>query len=408
MDTTFRFLHASDLHLEHPPGGLAEIPDHLRAAMTDAVYRSAARVFEAAIKHHVDFILLCGDVLDVQRAGPRGIVFLEEQFEKLAAAGIRVYWAGSPLDRFERWTHEWTLPSNVHRFATDRVEQIIHQRAGEPLVLMLGTSMTREGRVPTALFDTRHSELFSVAAAYGTVGVDSLSDRGIDYWALGGEHARQSLLAGTVTVHYCGSPLGRNLREAGPRGCTLVHVDDTRRVRTTFVPTDAIRYCDERIALDESAPRDELFRAMSERLAEHLIDPFGPELLVEFHVIAPQSLTAELRSPKFNSDLVARLRTEHGGKRPGAWTVRIKTEPIAPPADLFEEETLLGEFLRSARLYAEHPDEPLSLEGYLAERHLAGRLSALASLNDTELRREVLAEATALGVDLLHPQGDRS
>ena len=59
----FRFLHASDFHLERPPAGLAELPDHIRDVLVEAPYRAATNVFEAALAHEVDFVLLAGDIV---------------------------------------------------------------------------------------------------------------------------------------------------------------------------------------------------------------------------------------------------------------------------------------------------------------------------------------------------------
>src|SRR5690606_28155332 len=101
------------------------------------------RVFETALKHRVDFVLLAGDVVQPRKSGPRAIVFLNEQFRKLAEAGIQVYWAGSIADNFETWAELWPLGDNVHRFATDRVERVIFFREDEPLVQILGTSAQR-------------------------------------------------------------------------------------------------------------------------------------------------------------------------------------------------------------------------------------------------------------------------
>ena len=109
MTQPFRFVHAADFHLERPLRGLAEVPDHLRVALIDAPYRAAERVFDAAIKERVDFVVLAGDILDPLAAGPRGLVFLGEQFQRLAAQGIRVYWAGGRSDDFERWIDAWHI-----------------------------------------------------------------------------------------------------------------------------------------------------------------------------------------------------------------------------------------------------------------------------------------------------------
>ena len=94
----FRFLHAADFHLEAVPQGIAEVPDHLRESLLEAAYRSAARVFDAALAEEADFLILAGDLLHVEQAGPRGSLFLMEQFQRLAERGMAVYWAGGPSD----------------------------------------------------------------------------------------------------------------------------------------------------------------------------------------------------------------------------------------------------------------------------------------------------------------------
>ena len=52
---------------------------------------SAAGVFETALAEKVDFVVLSGDLLHSRHAGPRGPLFLIEQFERLAERNIAVY-----------------------------------------------------------------------------------------------------------------------------------------------------------------------------------------------------------------------------------------------------------------------------------------------------------------------------
>jgi hypothetical protein len=405
MDTSLRFLHAADLHLERPAGGLAEIPDPLRAVLADAPYRAGARVFDAAIKHQVDFVVLAGDVVDPLSAGPRALVFLGEQFQRLAEHGVRVYWAGGRADRFDRFLDLWQPGDNVHRFPLARVECVVHTRAGEPLAQILGTSTLARKQVAFADFQPEPAGRFSVAVAYGTADDEPRAMPGINYWALGGRHARASLAAPPITAHYCGTPQGRRPKESGPHGCTLVHVDPAGRVRTVFVPTDAVRYLDERVTVDESTSGEQLLHILNERIGELLVDPFGPDLLIRWTVVGSRSLAARFRRGNLSADLVARVRDEHGAKRPAAWTVAIQVPSAhhAPP-EQYDEQTLLGEFLRTLRHYAEHPERPLDLSKFLGERHLAGSLATLANVDDPALRRRVLAEAAALGSELLSPR----
>jgi DNA repair exonuclease SbcCD nuclease subunit len=405
MDRSFRFLHAGDLHLDVPPGSLAEVPEVLRGALADAPYRAAERVFDAAVKFQVDFLVLAGDVVDPALSGPRAIVFLDEQFRRLADHGIRVYWAGGSSDQFEQFVDAWPLPENVLRFPQFRVQRLVHHRGGEPLMHILGTSTDGQTSLDGADFTIDPAGLFSVAVAHGTSDVDALTNRGIHFWALGGSHVRRTLASGPLTIHDCGTTQGRHAGESGPHGCTLVQVDETDRVRTTFIPTDAVRYLDERVTVDETTAYEQLFEILTQRVAELLVDPFGPELVVRFSIVGSRALAERLRPGRWSAELVSRLRGEHGAKRPAAWTVSVEApSALDVPDELYDEKTLLGEYLRTVRHFLESPDERLNLAPYLAERHLAGHLGALGSLDGPSVRRRVLAEAAALGIELLSPR----
>src|SRR5262245_61804717 len=95
---SLRLLHASDLHLERPIYGLADVPEHLVELLIDAPFRAAEQVFETALSEAVDAVLLAGDVLNVDRAGPPAIMLLLEQFARLGDRGIPIYWAGGVAD----------------------------------------------------------------------------------------------------------------------------------------------------------------------------------------------------------------------------------------------------------------------------------------------------------------------
>src|SRR5260221_899925 len=103
----FRFLQASDFHLEQPPHGLPEIPDHLIEPLAEAPYCAAARVFDLALAEEVDFVLLAGNLVHPHRTGPHGLTFLHEQFTRLAQRAVAVYWAAGEIDCREQW------PANI-------------------------------------------------------------------------------------------------------------------------------------------------------------------------------------------------------------------------------------------------------------------------------------------------------
>ncbi len=403
MGSPFRFIQSGNFHLERPPRWLAEIPDSLRAALVDAPYRAAERVFDAAIKERVDFVVLVGELFVASTSGPRAPVFLADQFDRLARQGIAVYWALAREP--ESWFDDWPLPRSVVRFPFGRVERYVHRRQGEPVAQILGTSSPRRRKIQPADFQGAEGDSFALAAAHGHLDAQSVAAHPIQFWALGGEHERRTLSGGSSMTHDAGSPQARRPSELGPHGCTLVQVDEAGRARTSFIATDAVRYQREHVDVDEFIDGEQLFQILNDRTAELLGDPFGPELLVQWTVTPNKSLAVPLRRGKLAAELVGRLRAEHASKRPAAWTVGIEVESSAALADdKLNEESLLGEFLRTVRHYVEHPDEPIDLEPYLAERHLAGTLAAAVALAEPAVRQRVLAEAARLGIELLCPQ----
>ncbi len=405
----FRFIHAADFHLETPPSGVTEVPDHLRELFIESAYLAAERVFETVLAEQVDLLVLAGDILDPQHTGPRGPLFLAEQFERLAERGVVVYWAGGRVDPPDAWPPSVRLPDNVHVFPRGRPEECIHSRDGTPLVRLLGASRGRGEIIRTVDFDPDPGGLFSIAVTHGSAEPDALQSRGIEYWALGGRHERSTPLTTPCTAHYPGSPQGRRPDQHGPHGCTLVQVDQQRHVRGTLMPTDVMQWHDERIVVDEETTREDLEMLLRERMQTLMASSPDTDLLVAWTVAGTGDTIGGLRRGAGSAELLDWLRTEFGFGPPAAWSISLKIESTDTlPAEWFEQETIRGDFLRAIRQYEVNGDTSLELESYLADEQLAGTLSFAAELPDGPARQEVLSQAATLGVDLLSGEESRT
>jgi len=401
----FRFVHAADFHLEKPIGGLSEVPEHLRDMLIDGAYRAAERVFDTVLAEEAEFLVLSGDILHYQLTGPRGPLFLAEQFERVAQRGIAVYWAGGRVDPPEAWPHEIKLPNTVHLFPSGRPEQVVHQRDMVPLARLLGASRVRGRAIRPAEFDPDPAGLYTIAVVHGRAEAESLRSRAIHYWALGGNHARTTLYSAPHVAHYPGTPQSRGPAQTGPHGCTLVSVDQQQQARTTLVPTDSIRWHSERLVVDESTSRAQFEACLRQRLGA-LTETAGTDMLICWVVAGTGPLLAALRRGNLAAELLAMLRSEAGQARPSAWSVSIGVEPPAVlPAECYEQQTILGDYLRELRHYQMNPDEPLELENYLSPQHAAGTLGPLVAVSDAAMRERLLREAAVLGVDLLTGEG---
>jgi hypothetical protein len=126
------------------------------------------------------------------------------------------------------------------------------------------------------------------------------------------------------------------------------------------------------------------------------------DLLISWTIGGNGPLLAELRRGALGPELLGRLRSEYGLASPAAWSVSLGTEPAASlPEAVYEQQTILGDFLRAVRQYEMNPAESLGIEAYLGEPHLAGSLAAAASVADEAARQRVLRDAALLGAHLL-------
>ncbi|HUE74113.1 MAG TPA: DNA repair exonuclease [Pirellulaceae bacterium] len=414
MSGLVRFLHASDFHLEAAPHGLVELPAALKDALLEAPYQAAQRVFDSAIAEHVDFVILSGDLLDVHLAGPRGIAFLVEQFERLEGQGIATYWAAGKVDEPAEWPAAVKLPASVQVFPTFKTEEVSHFRGEKALANLIGRSFAGTTTIQAADFGGDSGGLASIGITYGRADVERLAARPIDYWALGSRHDRQSLsvrrLGGEDAaewhaaglIHYPGSPQGRGLDESGPHGCTLVHISDERTVRTQFLATDLVRWHDEHLTIEKEEARGDVKRRVAERMKLLVSQSQNRPLLVQWTLHGGERLGTPYQKRQWCGDLLDWLRSEFGREEPPAWPLAVRMDDASMlPRGWEDEDSMLGDFLRVVHEQQSANAEPLDVSGYLPESMAETDRLKLAEWMSAETRSDVLSEAAALGAQLL-------
>jgi len=403
-----RFVHAGDFHLESPPRGVAEVPEHLQELFLEAPYWAAERVFETVLAEEAKLLVLSGDVLGASQTGPRGPLFLCEQFARLAERGIPVYWAGGKLDPPDAWPASIPLPENVHRFAPGEPEERLFEQDGLPVVRIVGVSLGGRRRPRARDFGPDAGGLPTLAVLHGKADPEALARRGIHYWALGGRHDRGTPLNSPCVVHYPGSPQGRSPDEPGAHGCTLVELEEDGRARTSFIPTDVMRWITERVAVEPETRREDLESLLRQRMQALIEAAPTVDLLVSWTIAGSGPLVNRLGRPGLADELLGILRGQFGFGPPAAWSLAIDVEPSAAlPDEVYEEETIRGDFLRAIRSLQEDPDAPLDLEPYLGETHGSGPFRVLARVDDPATRASLLCEAALLGAELLSGEEQR-
>lgn len=402
----FRFIQAGDFHLERPLHGMADVPEHLRELCIDAPYRAAQKVFDAVLLHSADFLLLCGDIVNIDLCGPRGVLFLREQFERLRAQDIQVYWLGGEIDPPDAWPNELKLPDNVRVFSRTKPDNFTITRKGVPLAQLVGLSHARRRAIRGADYTpAENNPLFAIAAAVGEAERETLHQR-IQYWALGGEHERRTVVSTPYVAHYAGTQQGRSPQESGPHGCTLVEVVPGTIPHMQFLPCDAVRFVNQKVTLEASTTRDQLERLLEARMADMIASAGGLDTLVTWTLGGRGRLLGQMRNGSTSAELVHWLRKHYGHRAPCVWSVSMTAQPdIAVTDDLLKQDTILGEYLRAVDRHLRQEDgadpEVLNLGNYLTESQRAAGLSQTVALADPRTRDHVLRQAAVLGADLL-------
>ncbi len=404
MSQPLRFVHASDFHLERPLAGLAEIPAHLTDLLIDAPYAAAERVFELAQSERADFLILAGNIVNVDRAGPRAIAFLLDQFERLAARDIAVYWLAGPAERRGPWPSELKLPASVHPFGRGMTQSVVHHADGDDLAELVGYGAAdKERSQPTAKYK---SGRYTIGVKHGPFHGRPSGKLAGHYWACGGSRRRrQSTSDGRLIVH-SGTPQGRSPSQRGPHGAIVVEVDEHGIARPRFVATDLARYARLRVEIDPAAPRADQEHVLADRVQAALDKAPGLDLFLRWQIVpmvASGTSSGGLGTSReaWGLSWLRWLRQEFGTDSPAAWSATVdvvlpRRRRQRPPQD----GSLSADFLTAVD-DAERDHDELPLDRFVPEHRRHAQVADSLLIADTKARRRVLRKARLLGNDLL-------
>ena len=396
-----RFLHGSDFRLETIPGGIGEVPEALAKKLIDAPLKAAERVFETAILEEVDFIALAGKIINPTKASAREIMFLLEQLETVHEHGIAVYWSAHPSDCLEAWPTSIRLPDNVHIFPSEKTEQIAHFRAGEVVATILGQS-TRSGTSLGSDFSKENADNITVAITAGKPGVASLADSKVSYWALGGQTKRETLSDSASVAHYSGTIQGRHPSQNGPCGCTLVSIETAQKVQTEFIPTDDVRFLNKQLLLSEKNTLADLEQSAIVQLEQLRSEASGLPLIVTWQITQTENSAAAMRTALQSGQFLARLQRQFGKGASPVWSDSIAPNAVSNATEsTFDEDTILGDFLRELADFQQHNKTSLDLSSLIPAAYRSGELATIATTTDDQQIHNILRDAADLGANLL-------
>lgn len=250
--------------------GFGDLSPEWEERLLEAIPKAYDRVIDAALSRKVDFVVLAGDMFDTSRASYGDYLHFFEGLQRLDEAGIPSFLIGGNHDPFSSWGGSLgRLPASSRFLGGESPEFVLFERDGEPLCLIGARGYSTQawpidepiaGGISRAeaieALKLAHPKAADAPFCIGVIhtGLDidqskaysdpaALLNSDVDYWACGHLHKRNALpSAERPRIVFPGCTQGRDLKEAGVRGCYVVDMareaDELEpRVSLEFVPT---------------------------------------------------------------------------------------------------------------------------------------------------------------------------
>jgi DNA repair exonuclease SbcCD nuclease subunit len=418
--SSFRFVHAADLHLDAPFQGLSRVSAELGQKLRQATFQALDSLIQLCLQQQADFLLISGDVYNQEDRSLRAQLRFREALARLSQQGIAVYLVHGNHDPVGSTAQALHWPENVHVFSSCEPEARPFVRDGETLALIHGASHTRsnETRNLARAFRRAPQEVFQIGLLHCNLGtgtghqpyapcsLQDLSRAELDYWALGHVHSG-GICSRDPHVVYPGNTQGLSILEQGPRGCYLLDVDPGLGLEAAFRPLDAVRWAEVQVNIQDLRSLDSLEEAIISSIQSAQQQAGTRELLCRVSLSGSSSLHSLLRREDSQEDLLQRLREYFQDMEPLVWIkdLRLQTSPELDLESRRRQGDFLAEVLDQAQGLLAREDCPDYLQQeVLAELFKHNRARKLLQGLSQEEARDLVRQAEILCADLLQPE----
>jgi DNA repair protein SbcD/Mre11 len=404
-----KLVHAADLHLDSALTGLTRYESAPVEEIRGATRRAFAKLVALCLEERASLLVLAGDLFDGDWRDVSTGLFFAKQLGQLCEAGVQVAWIRGNHDAVSQIRRSVRLPEAVFEFSAERAETRVFEQLG---VAVHGRSFAKRdvtedlaasypertrGALNVGLLHTA-LEGRSGHDRYAPCRVETLVNRGYEYWALGHVHQREVVNQDPFVV-FPGNLQGRHARELGDKGATVVSFEGDRITSVEHRALDVVRWAELEVAVGSAHTLDDVLAQAQLELVRAADSAQGRLLAFRVRLSGATQLDAQLRARKEKlTDELCSLSYEVGGA--GAWLEKLvlSTSPKsagAPLGDdaLAEIDRALTELLRDAS--AEAREEQLS---DLKRKLPAEILDAVPELGapSAELAQELARDISAL------------
>jgi DNA repair protein SbcD/Mre11 len=381
----FKFIHAADIHLDSPLLGIEPYDGAPLEQLRGATRRALENLVALAMAEQVAFVLFAGDLYDGDWRDYNTGLFFAAQMTKLREVGIRACVIAGNHDAASQLTRYLRLPDNVTMFSVQRPETVrlddidvaVHGQGFPTRAVTHDLAATYPNPIP---------HLFNIGLLHTSVDgreghepyapctADGLRSRGYDYWALGHVHKRE-ILCEEPWIVFPGNIQGRHVRELGPKGCTLVTVQDQRVVSAQHRDLDVVRWslCD--VDVSGAPTGDDVVDCVRQALERQMAVGSGCPMAVRIRLLGACKAHGTLSShhERWTNEIRA-VATDVSNGTICVEQVKTQTRTQADLDYLLARDDALSDLLRA--LSSWETDEPFIAEVASELRDLARKLPA--------------------------------
>ena len=279
---------------------------------------------------------------------------------RLREAGVRVFIISGNHDAASRITRSLRLPENVKQLSTRAPETVvlddlgvaIHGQGFPERVVTEDLSAT----YPAALPDFFNIGMLHTAAngreghePYAPCRLEGLISKNYDYWALGHVHRRE-ILHQNPWVLFPGNMQGRHINESGPKGCSVVTIDDHKCLSVEHRNLNVVEWALCEVDAGKVTAPEHVVDIVRRRIEE--IRAQNTERMIAVRVVVRGTSAAHEELTRFperwNNEIRSAVTDSSGGS---AWIEKIclKTRTPLKLEELMARDDALADVLRALR-----------------------------------------------------------
>jgi len=356
----FKFLHAADIHLDSPLRGLERYEGAPVQEIRSAARRALDNLVDLAIQEEVSFVVLAGDLYDGDWRDYNTGLYFVNRMARLHEMGIPVFLIAGNHDAASQITRHLRLPDSVKRFSDRKPERVVLEEYG---VAITGRSFPVRAVTEDLSADYLQADpgLFNIGVLhtsldgkpghepYAPCTIDGLRSKGYHYWALGHVHSREEVSSDPWIV-FPGNIQGRHARETGPKGCTLVTVENNDVQKVEPCVLDVFRWSICSIDVTEAETSDDVYDRIRDAMQRTLDSAEDRPVAVRAVLTGACRMHSKLHSEfEYWTQECRALAT--GLRGPGLWLEKLslKTRSPASDEDLVHREDALAGLLKAIR-----------------------------------------------------------